>query len=99
MLTCDNVAPWLSSYLDGNLPSPVDEQLESHLLTCAKCAHDLFSQRLVLERLRESDSRTVPSDSLRSRILRALQSDNPHCTPSPSGDSRIDFQLPFPLEH
>jgi len=99
MLNCDSAAPWLSSYLDGNLPSPIAEQLESHLLTCSHCAHDLFSQRLVLDRLREPDASAIPSDSLRSRIMRALQSDNPHCTPVPAGDTRVDYQLPFPLEH
>ncbi|MFY7951934.1 MAG: anti-sigma factor family protein [Armatimonadaceae bacterium] len=99
MLTCENAQPWFSSYLDSNLPSPVSDQLEAHLLHCPKCAHDVFTQKLIVDRLRDLDCQAIPSDSLRSRILRALQSDNPHCNTSPSVENRIDFQLPFPLEH
>lgn len=98
MLRCDEAQRWFGPYLDGALAADLLVRLEDHSLGCPICAHDLWSLQVVMARLRSCDTSSDPSDSFRSRVLRSLQADNPHCSAPQPAEPRFEYQLPFLLE-
>jgi hypothetical protein len=63
----------LSVYLDGELPSPWKEKMESHLVSCSHCRKTVDSWKQISDRLREAEGETGSQDRVWECIGRRIK--------------------------
>jgi len=67
----------LSTYIDGELPSPWKEKLEAHLEQCSECAEKLEvfrQQRLIFKEAGASSEETASMETARERVWHNIES-------------------------
>ncbi|MDR0645301.1 MAG: zf-HC2 domain-containing protein [Treponema sp.] len=62
----------LSVYFDGELPSPWKEKMESHVVSCAKCASRLAEFRTCSERLKKKAVKPSHEEEVKERVFQNL---------------------------
>jgi hypothetical protein len=76
----------LSVYLDGELPSPWKEKMESHLVSCPLCRKTIDSWRQISGGLRAAEAETGAKDRVWERIsLRIKDSEETKDAPAEAG--------------
>jgi anti-sigma factor RsiW len=95
MITCEQCAELIGSYVDSELPDEARRRVENHLLLCRDCAWEAQTLRITRERLRDGIGEVVASDAFRARALSHLRQGNPHIVPAPNEPDPAQYQLPF----
>ncbi|MDR0411633.1 MAG: zf-HC2 domain-containing protein [Treponema sp.] len=72
----------LSVYFDGELPSPWEEKMETHVASCAKCASRLAKFSVCSEGLRKEDGKPSYEEEAKERVLRNLAPYFERCKPA-----------------
>ena len=79
MPECKKIAALLSEYLDGNLPQPACDTIDSHLKQCPDCEKAALGLRLTVDLCRQFRAEDQPSplapvkqQELRSAFEKAL---------------------------
>lgn len=70
-LSCADVAPYLSAFADGELTSPIREQVAAHLATCETCSAQLV-RYAEIDTVLATLPRTRPSTEVYERIAAAV---------------------------
>lgn len=79
----------LSSFFDGEVPSPWKERIEQHLASCPRCSEKLGAYRALAQSLSGLESRAERESlaAAKARIAESLASHNP-------GFSRAGLRIP-----
>ncbi|MDX1566199.1 MAG: zf-HC2 domain-containing protein [Longimicrobiales bacterium] len=72
MLSCQEVLERLFEYLDGELESPTEIQVEAHLEKCRRCYPRLQFEKAFMEALDRARAGEEPPTDLRNRVVDAL---------------------------
>lgn len=72
MLSCREVLERLFEYLDGELESPTEIQVEAHLEKCRRCYPRLQFERSFMDALERARSGKAPPRDLRNRVVSVL---------------------------
>ena len=68
MMKREHVDEYYTAYLEGRLPEPLRQQVETHLRHCARCAAALRDQRMLLEELRALPAEMALPNGFAARI-------------------------------
>jgi len=107
-MTCDQLAPMLDPFLDGELDAATRRQLAEHLERCPRCADRLARSRALGVAIREQCPALSAPDDLRRRVQAAIRQDPstaPSLSPSvalpaaPSSTPRAALDDPPTLPH
>ena len=71
-MTCDQIRPKLSAYVDGELPEDERENVRRHLDTCLSCAQELRELEETAELLGHLEQ-ADPPDTLESGLRRRIR--------------------------
>lgn len=85
----------LSLYLDGELPSPWKEKLESHLSLCARCRKRLDAYRILSRSLGRGEN-GGELETAKERVLLRLQNRGEDALPRGLGLWRKKLSIPLP---
>jgi hypothetical protein len=96
-MTDDAIAELLGPYIDDDLPAELKARVEAAILASPQIAWEVATLRLVRERLREGSGESIASDALRTRLLKKLYADNPHCASTEAEPSEGQIALPIPF--
>jgi RNA polymerase sigma-70 factor (ECF subfamily) len=71
-MTCEQVAQYLSDYIDKEIDAPLKKQAEEHIATCNHCHVLLDTTQKTLSLYHTSQPRVIPITE-RERLYRAIQ--------------------------
>lgn len=72
MLSCQEVLERLFEYLDGELESPTEIQVEAHLEKCRRCYPRLQFEKSFIDALERAREGKEPPPDLRNRVVSVL---------------------------
>lgn len=91
----DAVADLVGPYVDDDLPAELKRRVEEALLASPQLAWEIATQRLVREKLKSDAGEVMASDAFRTRLLKKLYSDNPHCRQPEEVETEGQIALPI----
>jgi anti-sigma factor RsiW len=93
----ETIAELIGPYVDDDLPAELRLRIEAALLASPQLAWEIATQRLVKEKLREGAGEVIASDAFRTRLLKKLYIDNPHCRQPEAEEIAGQIALPIGL--
>lgn len=91
----DAVADLVGPYVDDDLPAELKRRVEEALLTSPQLAWEIATQRLIKEKLKSDAGEVMASDAFRTRLLKKLYTDNPHCRQPEEVEAEGQIALPI----
>ncbi len=91
----DAVADLVGPYVDDDLPAELKRRVEEALLASPQLAWEIATQRLVREKLKSDAGEVMASDAFRTRLLKKLYIDNPHCRQPEEVEAEGQIALPI----
>lgn len=89
-MKCDELARWIGPLLDGELDVRNSTEVHAHLGTCSACQRRYEMQNILSSTMRRLDLAYAAPDSLRLRIVTALDESKPE----PVGPGRVKRMAP-----